>query len=279
MFAKRFLIAPVAFFTVTFLVGHGRGDDKKADDKPSRIAYKFGPEGQVGLAVLDKDNRIPLTFADDGDTNSTLVRIDGAGVEFGSEDGKWEAKNVPLEKGKRGHKSTWVCKKISITQIVQIVPSKTGNFDACLISYAIENQDKQKHDVGLRTMIDTQINQNDGNAFGVNKELITKSADYKTAKDVPALVRVLEKADLKNPGFTAHFSLKVGGGREAPDRFSITTLPADFEAWEVPVKDIGEDAAVALYWNPRELGTGNRRVLGYGYGQGVVSLGEGKIQK
>jgi len=244
-----------------------------------RIAYKFGTEGQVGFTALDaQGNRKNLTFADDGETNSTVLLIDGKEVEFGAADGGQWAVRQALGKGKNpkmrhGHKSVWIYDNIAITQIVQIVPSKSGQLDACVVSYIIDNKDNKPRKIGLRDMIDTMIDENDGNAFAVpgKNAVITTRADFKD-KDVPAVVQALEQDTLQNPGLVANFSLKVGGGHEAPDRFSITTLPEDPDKWDVPVEDINGDAAVAIYWNPRELRAGGQRTLGFAYGQGTVSL-------
>lgn len=249
------------------------------EPKP-RIEYKFTAQGQIGLTVLDaQSNPIPITFADDGETNSTVVRIDGDDVEFGSEDGKWQGGPQPLGRGKdgkqrRGHKATWVYGSIAITQIVEIVPSKAGRLDACVIRYEIENRDDQAHEVGLRAVIDTQIVDNDGNPFALpgKRETITTCADFGAGKDLPAVVKALEHDNVASPGFVAHFTLKVGGGLEAPDRFVITRLPEDFDIWDVPVKNCDGDAAVAMFWNPRRIEAGARRSVGYAYGQGAVSL-------
>jgi hypothetical protein len=50
--------------------------------------------------------------------------------------------------------------------------------------------------------------------------------------------------------------------------------------WDVPVLDIHSltpgDSAVVLYWNERELKAGERRRVGFAYGLGNVSSGEGE---
>ena len=64
----------------------------------------------------------------------------------------------------------------------------------------------------------------------------------------------------------------MGGAFEAPDRCSLTHWPGPTEAWEIPIENIDEDAAVAMYWNPRRLEAGGRRYVGYAYGQGVFQV-------
>jgi hypothetical protein len=257
------------------------------DHPGSQIAYRFGPGMQVGLAVGDgKTPRQRITYYDDGKTNSTLLQVDGKTLLFGSVAGKWEPRLAPLGKGpdgkeRRGHQSTWVHGKLKVIQSVEVVSSGKGSLDTCLIRYEIVNQDDKAHTVALRSLVDTFIVDNDGHPFTVpgQKELITTQADF-TGKDLPPFVQALQRNDVAKPGLVAYFTLKVGGGLEAPDRFSITTWDkTKLFAWDVPVRDISGDAAVVLYWNARELKAGERRLLGYAYGKGVVTLddaGKGK---
>lgn len=74
----------------------------------------------------------------------------------------------------------------------------------------------------------------------------------------------------KNPGLVAYFTLDVGRDLESADRFSITRWTKKNDVWDIPVQDIADDAAVVLYWSPRELQPGQRRRVGFAYGLGVV---------
>src|SRR5262249_7818811 len=158
----------------------------------ARIAYQFDRRMQFGLTVADGQlGRKRITFATSGETNNVVVRIDGRDVFFGSTEGKWDPQSAPLPpnpggKGCQGHKSVWVCQRISITQTVEIVPSSTGALDTCLVSYTLENKDSQPHTVGVRALVDTMIDDNDGHPFaGPDGRLITTSADFRGA-DVPS---------------------------------------------------------------------------------------------
>lgn len=135
----------------------------------------------------------------------------------------------------------------------------------------MREQGQAPHKVGLRTPVDTFIVDNDGHPFAIpgRQELITMHADFK-GKEVPRVVEAWQRNDPKNPGLIAPFTLDVGRGIEPPDRFSITRWTKDINRWEIPVQDIGDDAAVVLYWNPRELAPGARRRVGVAYGLGVV---------
>lgn len=98
---------------------------------------------------------------------------------------------------------------------------------------------------------------------------------------VPTSVRALQRPDLKNPGLVAYFTLKLGGSLTPPDRFLITHFPGPLGTkWDVPVQDIGNDSAVALYWNPVEIAPGDHREAGFAYGlKGHPALEAGDKKK
>jgi hypothetical protein len=257
----------------------GQGGD--IDPKP-RILYELSGIGQFGLAVVDaKDKKIPITFAPNGNTNSTVLRIDGKDVEFGSKAGKLLELKGKLGDGKKGEKTVWAIGDVQVTQALEIIPSRqvvNGKrlMDSALITWTIKNTGDKAHEVGLRCVIDTAVGGYDGNPFvvaGKEKELLKTSADFKGA-DVPKFVMGLEEEDLAKPGFAAYISLKVGGGVLPPDRFSITTWPGTTREYEVQVKNIMGDSAVVLYWNPAMLeANASRGPLGFAIGGGEVSLG------
>lgn len=275
---KHYRVSFVGLLAVTLsaaLCGVGRAQGEKPT--PS-IVYRLGPDAQVGLTALAKGGHIPLTYSAHGHTSSTVVLVGGQSVAFGTSNGDWRVKPTALANGKdsrvrHGHWCVWQVGNIKFTQVVEILPSHTGKLDTCLIFYVLENGDSRAHDVGLRTMIDTQIASNDGNSFGLGGRAITRAADFNTPKDIPTVLEVRETSDPKRPGFVAQLTVKVGGTFEAPDRCSLTHWPGPSHSWDVPMENIDGDAAVALYWNPRRLEAGGRRLIGYAYGLGVLNLG------
>jgi uncharacterized protein YkwD len=236
----------------------------------------------------------PLTGAPDGSTGNTVLQLDDNEVVFGSALGRWATRKEELPPGPKGsrrlgQRSVWVCDKVHFTQTVEVVPGKDAVkaaggpkrlLDTCLITYQIENRDKEPRAVGLRVLVDTMVGKNDAPPFAVpgKKGLLTTQADFGTGKDVPEYVQLLERATAADPGFVAHLTLKVGGAVEAPGRFSITQWPGKNFGWEVPVRDMGGNAAVALYWGSVELPVGGRRLVGYAYGQGRAALGPAKAK-
>src|SRR5580704_10731944 len=122
--------------------------DKDKQDEP-QVRYQLDDEKQtVGIVILDAGGAKHLTAKEEGDSNTTVVRVDGKDVEFGGADGKFDKKAVPLGKDAKGKerlgvKTVWTYNKIQITQSVEIVRSKTKRLDACQISYEIANLDSK----------------------------------------------------------------------------------------------------------------------------------------
>ena len=268
----------------------GGGASKVVIDPEPRVAYAYGPNMRFGVSVVrdraGKPIKDLLTFAPNGRTNTTVVRIDGKDQEFGGNAGKWTDKEVKVPadatRGARdGTKSTWTVGGLRFTQIVEIVagkqPVELGPgvskrlYDTCLVRYVIENPDSEPHKVGLRFQLDTLIGGNDG-----VPGLVTTKHDFATAKEVPDFVQALENPDLQKPGTIAHLTLKVGGKLNPPNRVSLTRWPEESHLdWDLPVRDMGIDSAVVMYWDERELKPGMQRTLGFAYGLGAVSSGEG----
>jgi hypothetical protein len=266
-----------------------------------KVLYRLNAAMQFDLFLVDANGkRHKLTFAsDEGRSNNLVfVAIDGKTYVFGLEagaklppglrGGKWETKKAALGKGPDGkellgHKSVWVADKIRVTQALEVVPSRDGSLDACLISYTVENTDDKPHKVGLRVVVDTYVGENDAPAFALptKKELITTSADLR-GQAIPYAVKAMEKPDGKDPGVVGYFTLRPGAGLEGPERFTITHFPTqenikDLLAWEIPVRDMKlgaddpGDAAVVMYWDAREIQGGGQRRMGFAYGGGVAA--------
>jgi serine/threonine protein kinase len=244
----------------------------------SLLAYQLGPRMQIDFKAADAHGGLQkITYG--AATSNTVVQVDGTAAEFGGVRGSWDPLLSPIEPGpasqlRRRRSSTWLYDLVRVTQTIEVVPNRDGHYDTALVSYRLVNTDGQPHRLGLRCMVDTMMGTNDGHPFilpGNTPQLIQTSADFRPAAVVPAFVTATEQPNLTDPGLTAHFTLKLGGGLEAPDRFSITTWPRGSIAWDLPVLNIGDDAAVVIYWNAKVVPANGERRLGYAYGLGVVS--------
>lgn len=268
-------------------------------DQDPRLSYRHGMDMKFGLTVLKDAAGKPfnkkLTYADpgklaDGMTNNTLVRIDKDDVYFGSAAGKWGDKQAAFGSG--GSKTVWTAKYIQVTQLIEIVPSnqpvevapdvRKRLLDTCLVRYELENHDSRDHAVGLRILVDTLIGNNDGVPFAVPglPGLINTSKDFTKPEDVPDFVQALEFPNLQNPGTVGLMTLKLGkfaGEVDAPSRVSLTGWPnLQNPPWEIQVRHMGIDSAVAIYWNAdKTLKPGERRIVGFAYGLGQLAAGEG----
>src|SRR5262249_42566941 len=99
-------------------------------------------------------------------------------------------------------------------------------------------------------------------------------------KQLPPYVQLLQRPDLKAPGYVAHLTLDLGGRLEKPDQVVLTRHGQGFGTWEMaPVMAMG-DSALGVFWEPREIRPGGKRELAYGYGQGIVPSpeNEGRVQ-
>jgi hypothetical protein len=259
-------------------------------DPQQHIVYGVNQMGSFGFLV--DGNRI--TYGRDGNTNHTVVRIDNQIILLGQGPGQWVTREAPLGNGpfgkkRNGTKSIWVHDKIRITQSLEIVPSKVPaksppgtkrRLDACVIRYDIENTDERPHTVGIRTMLDMLIVNNDGALFAsptTHPNQILNGVELKD-KAVPEYLQVLQIPNLQNPGFVAHFTFKLGSRLIGPDRVVMTNLGAGFGQWDIPAQMAG-DSAIGVFFSPRQIKGRGKVELAYAYGQGIASNpeNEGKV--
>jgi hypothetical protein len=262
------------------------------DEKPVQVALdlpvdpmrriNFQPQGMLAGVTTEKNETLHLGV-------SVSLHMDGQ-VRFQGQGARAEYINRPLGKGKdgkerEGFSSSYVYPdNLHITATVTVVPTraqgKTGKRrrDAVLTHYLIENKGTQPHKVGLRMRMDTFIIDNDGCLFAAptvpGKVLDGVALQGKT---LPPYVQLLQRPDLKNPGFVAHLTLDLGPRLEKPDRVVLTNLGAG-GIWDVPAQPANGDSAMALFWDPKEIKPGGKREFAYGYGQGVVPNPDGEGQ-
>jgi hypothetical protein len=251
------------------------------DPKP-RVRYGMqAPIHMPGLAGLNGER---LTFSPQGG-HDMMVQIDNQILSM-SQNGKWVSSNVPLGKGpggkkREGVKSEWVQGKIHITQVVEIIASKSPpkgatagkrHMDVMLVRYIVDNQDTKPHNVGVRNTIDIFLIDNDGALFASpqpHKDQIVNGHEFKGDK-MPDYVQVLQRPNLKNPMFVTHFTLKIGK-LEPPTRFVCTNLGACFNGgWDIPAMQAG-DSAVGILFDPKQVAAGGKRDMAYAYGIGIAS--------
>jgi hypothetical protein len=286
--------------------GRQHADDKSAVWEPS-MRFGLTLEGAPSGNGPKK-----LTFAQDGTTNNTCIRLDGHEWLFGERPfrvpgrrtapgwpGRWLSRDERLGSDahgnpRSGRRSVWVfdAQKVEVTQTVELVAAEpSGDPDTCAVRYRLDNRDDRPHDIGLRFLLDTFIGGNDGAPFLIPGA--TRLCDTNLTlqgAEIPQYIQACEFPDLANPGTVARLSLRVGSGLEPPGRVTLGAWPnpelADRDErckqektlWEVPVLPIKSlatpDSAVTLYWDERPLAPGASREVGFAYGLGSVAGSE-----
>jgi hypothetical protein len=231
-----------------------------------------------------------------GENNETLhlshfpsLLIDGQFYQagFGMNVGKIQYDNKPLPNTKTGKKRDGFtschvyANDIKVTATITLEATKPqGNNkkrlrDAMLIHYVIENTGTKAKKVGLRAYMDTFIVDNDGCLFAAPTEP-NKVLDGVELKDkkLPPYVQLLQRPDLKAPGYVAHLTLDLGSKLEKPQRVVLTRHGFGFGNWEMPAMMAGGDSALGVFWDPKELKPGAKREFAYGYGKGIVASPE-----
>jgi hypothetical protein len=305
--AAQELIDPNPLIEARF---HDGPKDEKDEGVPATMRFGLVMLRERDPAHPDKPKK--LTFDEWGRSNNTCLRVDSEEVLFGQPPGRFVAAKEPLGPDTHGRPRNGVgCrwelprKKVLVTQEVEIVPGEQSRKrDTCLVRYILENKDRQPHRVGIRFLLDTFIGANDGVPFTIPGAagLCDTQMLFATDAEVPDFIQALENDDLLHPGTVAHLQFKVGHQIESPTKVQLGGWPNHelqqfgFEKakdmltlWEVPLIDmrgldhraqrIGRradpDSAVTMYWEERPLPPGKRREVGFAYGLGAVSSGEG----
>ena len=215
------------------------------------------------------------------------IRIDNQEYQPGFDPMTGEqARAEPLPPGRHGKKrlgtqTKWKLNNIFLTQNVELAPSRLSGpaklgqkrrLDVVRVSYLLENKDSRDHLVEFRTFIDTLIKENDGALFAAPTTKPGEILDGVELKDrtLPEYLQVLEKPNVKDPGFTATLTLKFSGKAEGPTRVVLSNTGVfNLGGWEAVAQKANGDSACFLYWGPKNLKPGGQRQLVWAYGGGV----------
>lgn len=210
-------------------------------DPTRRIQVGFGGMRTIGLRTDRAAGGQPrrLTLNEFGETNHTLVEVDGRRVPFFDSSGvvvqniTSEGKGSADNSNKFGESGTteisilpdtgpytvrWRYGPVVFEQWVDYeAGAVTRRMDTLRVRYTITNTDRARpHTAGLRLMIDTLIGENDGVPFFVpgRKGVIDRPLEL-TGKDVPQAVLALERPDLNDSTMTV---AQLGFGEQAGER-------------------------------------------------------------
>jgi hypothetical protein len=240
-----------------------------------QVAYqgdlRFGVSTTTGNPDDPSDDGKKLTFDEEGGTNNTRLWVDGATPMIGDSSGRLI--RAVESSGEDRIEAEWAYGDIHVAQTVQYVAGETSRrMDCVRVEYRVENKSTAGHEVGLRVMLDSLIGGNDGVPFIVpgREQLVTAPESF-TGEQVPDFVRALEVADLVNPGVIADLGLRPDES-ERPDEVILTHWPGGDAAWDYDrTSEFGSDTAIGLYYRPRTLDPGARRLIRFSYGLGSIS--------
>jgi hypothetical protein len=202
-------------------------------------------------------------------TSYTTVRVDGADYIYGSSSGTLV--QAPTDDSATSNVSQWQIGDILVTQRLSLAPnSATGRQDVTQIQYAVQNLGTAAHAVGVRLMIDTEINYNDAALFRVPGVGALQTESEFTGANVPSGTYVFD-----TPSNTTNIAfIECGFSGPVPDRMVFARWSGIFgAAWDYAVSGdlAGYDSAYALYWNPTSLAPGASQTYISSYGLGASS--------
>jgi hypothetical protein len=264
-------------------------------DPTKVVGLGFAGIHDFGVRTRHGDHR--LTFSPIGKTNNTMLRLDGRDVPIGRlnnyvvqdfpSEGTIEAPDAEKRGGlvnkQMGHlkdqdeyTTIGQFRDIRVTQKTAYEYGETSRRrDTIRLTYTLQNTGATDHAVGLRVLLDTFIGENDGVPFLVpGREGVVTTPLVLTGDDVPDTIHALEKPDLTDATMTV-VKLRFGGNDgERPSKVVICHWPGErgSATWDVNVTNpIGEDSAVAVYFDPKPLRPLEARTFGFTYGLGDLA--------
>jgi hypothetical protein len=263
------------------------------DEKPvnTEVVMPIDPAQHVQLQMAG--NMLVMVRVDNMNLHlgylQTVFQIDGNIVYPGNPPGRMTAFNQPLPKTKDGKArvggvSIYETGKLKITQEIEVVPTKSKpgekrRLDAAMVRYIVDNLDDQPHKVGMRVQMNTFIGNNRGCLFAAPNQpgKILDGVELKGDKlPVPDYLQILQRNDLKDPGFVAHLTCNFGSSWERPERLALTRqLIFVNNQWDVQIMPAMGISALVWYWDAKEVKQHGQRKCAYAFGQGVASRPEG----
>jgi hypothetical protein len=257
-------------------------------DPDPLLQLAYNSENRFGLImpkVADTKNpakKKRLSFWEQGDSNNTIVQIDGSEYYFGRSERNAPGNKVKAVRDvdKRGGKEVvylFTNESIEVTQYTQVVTGNTGKLDTCVVLYRVKNYGTTSHKVGVRVMFDTYIGSNDGVPFTIpgEKGFLTTQRDF-DEKRVPQYIEVIENpGNPKDHGVIARMGLRgisPAGDLEDPDRLVIAHFPGKEARWEPDFKDMEDDSCVFIYYPYRVMNAREERRMAFTYGLSDVNV-------
>ena len=232
----------------------------------SRIGVNIGDTGRFNIGVFDATGDWNLSFRwpQDPGTSFTSLRIDGQDYLYGNGIGSGydpapggTQVMAPTNYGSTTNRSVWMINGIEVQQELQIVANpQTGQQDVVRIAYRLHNTSANAKNVGMRMMIDTMINNDDGAVFRTPTEGLLKAEREYVGSAIPTTVQVIPA--INDVTHVAAITLQ-GGDATLPDVLSfadwpsIKLTPYNYTTTNISFNPPDGDSAYALYWYPTSL--------------------------
>jgi hypothetical protein len=241
---------------------------------------KIGIDDNTGRYVMTtlkgdpanpNDDNVQLLYEKVPPTSLTTVYINDEPFIFGSPDGYFRKRAEVV-----GNKiiTEWSIKGIVFIQEVEIVKGpSTGNMDSMRILYRVKNENPIKSKVGLRIMLDTYLGDKDGAAFSLPElgDISHEAQFYR--ESIPAYWYSFDSFD--NPLIKTQGILK-GFGVTTPDKVVFSSWDRLYDnLWDFVIDSTKEfkrvgtghyDSAIALYYEPVEMGPNEMMYISTVYG-------------
>lgn len=243
----------------------------RADIGPNGIWVQGTTGGDPDTAADDDKTLLYGVFSEDISVGSSYTTVRIAGPK-GTLD-EVHLDNAPQTATGNRVTTLWTWTspyRVQVTQTIEIQQNPfSGRQDVIGLRYDVVNQDASPLAVGVRSMLDIKLGQNDGAPYFIpgigtvttEREFVgSQIPDYWLAFESPTY----DPRQLRSVG--------VLRGRDvtAPDRFIIAWWRRlQFEKWDYPIeptRPITGDSAVAMYWDPVTLPPGGKRSMSTQYG-------------
>lgn len=238
-----------------------------------------------GIPDKSSDNDLNLLFLNNlPETSFTTFRIDGEDYIFGAEYGL--KGGIVSQTTIDGYiaKTVWRINDVEITQkLTLITDSANPNVGNTKITYEVANGSNKAVSLGSRILLDTQLGSNDASPMIMGTTYVTNETEY-SGDNVPISWK---SADEKFAPNVIAYGLLSGWENIKPDRMVISHWESiSHTAWEYTPNNLvnftttkneygSADSAVALYFNPTDLATGETRTYETFYGIGSLADASG----
>jgi hypothetical protein len=258
-----------------------------ADARP-RVGVSYTSDMRFGVVRLDQHDpnnqagHKRLTFSEFGETNSTMVRINGFEYRFGDlkPDRDWvpgkRAVDLPAPYLGRQSSFRFAGDQVEVTQYIQIVPGQTNLLDTVLIYYRARNYGTVPRKVQIRLLLDTFIGDNDGVPFLVpGQSKLTRGVELKGSQ-VPEYLEAIENPnDPRNPGTIVRLGLRnLRWGKIEPRDPAEVVIGQRVSslAWRPEFATISDDSCIALFWPEVEMEPRSEAQFAMTYGLSTLEI-------